>query len=399
MSSLYQPINLKNRIHSLDLIRGFAVLGILIMNITSFSQINIAYMNPTIGAGLQGYNKYFHGFNYIFADTRFMSIFSMLFGAGMVLFTQRIEAKGKRVATLHFKRMFWLLLFGLIHAYFIWVGDILVAYAICGSLVFFFRKKSIRTLFIMAVILFLVPISLNFMTYYGMPKDALESTFAFFYPSTEQIALETKIMQGSYLDQMPLRLENAIGLQTIVFMIEIFWRTSAMMLFGMILYRKGILSADKSTAYYKKMIWVGFVPGLILSIIGLDQLYASEWSGAYVMNIGANYKFISGLFMALSYIGLLIWIYKKGIFKKLLNRLQATGRMAFTNYIGMSVICTLIFNGHGLGLFGTFDRLQQFVIVIGIWVTMLIISPLVLKKFQYGPLEWLWRKLTYFPFN
>ena len=399
MSSLYQPINLKNRIHSLDLIRGFAVLGILIMNITSFSQINIAYMNPTIGAGLQGYNKYFHGFNYIFADTRFMSIFSMLFGAGMVLFTQRIEAKGKRVATLHFKRMFWLLLFGLIHAYFIWVGDILVAYAICGSLVFFFRKKSIRTLFIMAVILFLVPISLNFMTYYGMPKDALESTFAFFYPSTEQIALETKIMQGSYLDQMPLRLENAIGLQTIVFMIEIFWRTSAMMLFGMILYRKGILSADKSTAYYKKMIWVGFVPGLILSIIGLDQLYASEWSGAYVMNIGANYKFLSGLFMASSYIGLLIWIYKKGIFKKLQNRLQATGRMAFTNYIGMSVICTLIFNGHGLGLFGTFDRLQQFVIVIGIWVTMLIISPLVLKKFQYGPLEWLWRKLTYFPFN
>ena len=399
MSSLSQRINLKNRIHSLDLIRGFAVLGILIMNITSFSQINIAYMNPTIGAGLEGYNQYFHGFNYIFADTRFMSIFSILFGAGVVLFTQRIEAKGKRVATLHFKRMFWLLLFGLIHAYFIWVGDILVAYAICGSLVFFFRKKSIRTLFIMAVILFLVPISLNFMTYYGMPKDALESTFAFFYPSTEQIALETKIMQGSYLDQMPLRLENAIGLQTIVFMIEIFWRTSAMMLFGMILYRKGILSADKSTAYYKKMIWVGFVPGLILSIIGLDQLYASEWSGAYVMNIGANYKFISGLFMALSYIGLLIWIYKKGIFKKLLNRLQATGRMAFTNYIGMSVICTLIFNGHGLGLFGTFDRLQQFVIVIGIWVTMLIISPLVLKKFQYGPLEWLWRKLTYFPFN
>ena len=399
MSSLYQPINLKNRIHSLDLIRGFAVLGILIMNITSFSQINMAYMNPTIGAGLEGYNQYFHGFNYIFADTRFMSIFSILFGAGVVLFTQRIEAKGKRVASLHYKRMFWLLLFGLIHAYFIWVGDILVAYAICGSLVFFFRKKSIRTLFIMAVILFLVPISLNFMTYYGMPKDALESTFAFFYPSTEQIALETKIMQGSYLDQMPLRLENAIGLQTIVFMIEIFWRTSAMMLLGMILYRKGILSADKSTAYYKKMIWVGFVPGLILSIIGLDQVYASEWSGAYVMNIGANYKFISGLFMALSYIGLLIWIYKKGIFKKLQNRLQATGRMAFTNYIGMSVICTLIFNGHGLGLFGTFDRLQQFVIVIGIWVTMLIISPLVLKKFQYGPLEWLWRKLTYFPFN
>ena len=399
MSSLSQPINLKNRIHSLDLIRGFAILGILIMNITSFSQISMAYMNPTIGAGLEGYNQYFHGFNFIFADTRFMSIFSMLFGAGVILFTQRIEAKGKRVAALHYKRMFWLLFFGLIHAYFIWVGDILVAYAICGSLVFFFRKKSIRTLFIMAIILFLIPIIFNFMTFYGMPADELESTFAFFHPSTEEIASQTQAMRGSYLKQMPLRMEEALGLQTVVFMIEIFWRTSAMMLLGMILYRKGILSADKSTAYYKKMICVGFVPGLILSSIGLGQVYASEWSGAYVMNIGANYKFLSGLFMALGYIGLVIWIYKKGIFKKFQNRLQATGRMAFTNYIGMSVICTLIFNGHGLGLFGKLDRLQQFLIVIGVWVIMLIISPLVLKKYQFGPLESLWRKLTYFSFK
>jgi uncharacterized protein len=391
-----QPIDLKNRIHSLDLLRGFAVLGILIMNITSFSQISMAYMNPTIGAGLEGYNQYFHGFNYIFADTRFMSIFSMLFGAGVVLFTQRIEAKGKRVAALHYKRMFWLLLFGLIHAYFIWVGDILVTYAICGSLVFFFRKKSIRTLFIMAVILFLIPISLKFMTYYGMPADALESTFAFFHPSAEQIASQTQAMRGSYLEQMPLRVEDAIQIQTLVFMIEMFWRASAMMLLGMILYRKGILSAEKSTAYYKKLMWVGFVPGLILSGIGLSQVYASEWNAAYVMNIGANYKFVSGLFMALGYIGLVIWCYKKGIFKKFQNRLRATGRMAFTNYIGMSVICTLLFNGHGLGLFGTLDRLQQFLIVISVWVLILIISPLVLKNYRLGPLEWLWRKLTYF---
>lgn len=144
MPKLSQSIDLKYRIHSLDLLRGFAVLGILIMNITSFSQIGMAYMNPAIGAGLEGYNQYFHAFNFIFADTRFMSIFSILFGAGVVLFTQRIEAKGERVAALHFRRMFWLLLFGLIHAYFIWVGDILVAYAICGSFVFFLEKNQFR---------------------------------------------------------------------------------------------------------------------------------------------------------------------------------------------------------------------------------------------------------------
>jgi len=226
--------------------------------------------------------------------------------------------------------------------------------------------------------------------------DELESTFAFFHPSNEQIATEIKIMQSSFIEQMPVRLENAIEFQTFVFLIETFWRTTSLMLLGMILYRKGVLSADKSLSYYNKMILIGFGIGLIVSLMGLNQSYDSEWSGAYVMSIGANYKIISGLFMAIGYIGLVIWCFKKGIFKKLQNRLQATGRMAFTNYIGMSIICTLIFNGHGLGLYGTLDRLQQFLIVVAIWVLILIVSPLVLKKYRFGPLERLWRKLTYF---
>ena len=387
---------LNNRIHSIDLLRGFAILGILIMNITNFSQVNIAYMNPTIGAGLEGYNQYFHAFNYIFADTRFMSIFSILFGAGVVLFTRNAETKVKRAGVLHFKRMFWLLLFGFVHAYFIWSGDILVAYAICGCFIFFLRKKSIRTILVISTLLFIIPLTFNLMTYYGMTSDELESTYAFFHPNPEQIATEIKTMQGSFNEQMTIRLKNAIEFQTFVFLIETFWRTTAMMLLGMILFRKGVLSADKSIKYYRNMILAGFVPGLILSIIGLNQAYYFEWSGAYVMNIGANYKLISGVFMAIGYIGLVMWFFKKGIFKNLQRRLQATGRMAFTNYIGMSLICTLIFNGHGLGFFGIFDRLQQFLVVISVWVLILILSPLVLKKYRFGPLEWMWRKLTYF---
>jgi len=396
MSSNLQSKSLNNRIHSLDLLRGFAVLGILIMNITNFSHVNVAYMNPMIGAGLEGYNQYFHAFNYIFADTRFMSIFSILFGAGVVLFTTNAESKGKRAGELHFKRMFWLLLFGFVHAYLIWEGDILVTYAICGCLIFLLRKKTIRALLIMSIILFIVPITFNLMTYYGLSIDELESTFAFFHPSSEQIATEIKIMQGSFLEQMPIRLENAIEFQTFVFLIETFWRTTSLMLLGMILYRKGVLSADKSISYYNKMMLIGFGIGLIVSLMGLNQSYDSEWSGTYVMSIGANYKIVSGLFMAIGYIGFVMWCFKKGIFKKFQNRLQATGRMAFTNYIGMSIICTLIFNGHGLGLYGTLDRLQQFLIVGVIWILILIISPLVLKKYRFGPLERLWRKLTYF---
>ena len=396
MSSNLQSKSSTNRIHSLDLLRGFAVLGILIMNITSFSQVNIAYMNPMIGAGLEGYNQYFHAFNYIFADTRFMSIFSILFGAGVVLFTNNAEAKGKKVGALHYKRMFWLLLFGFLHAYFIWEGDILVAYAICGCLIYLLRKKTVRVLLIISIILFIVPLTFNLMTYYGMTAEELESTFAFFYPSSEEITTEVQIMQGSFLEQMPIRLENAIEFQTLVFMIETFWRTTSLMLLGMILYRKGILSANKSISYYSKMILIGFGIGLIISLIGLNQSYDSGWSGAYVMSIGVNYKLISGVFIAIGYIGFVMWCFKKGVFKKLQNRLQSAGRMAFTNYIGMSVICSLIFNGHGLALYGTFDRLQQFLVVVFIWVLILIVSPLILRKYRYGPLEWLWRKLTYF---
>ena len=396
MSSHLQSKSLNNRIHSLDLLRGFAVLGILIMNITNFSHVNVAYMNPTIGAGLEGYNQYFHAFNYIFADTRFMSIFSILFGAGVVLFTNNAVSKGKKAGVLHFKRMFWLLLFGIVHAYLIWEGDILVTYAICGCLIFLLRKKTIRALLIISIILFIVPLTFNLMTNYGLTMDELESTFAFFHPSSEQINTEIKIMQGSFLEQMPIRLENAIEFQTFVFLIETFWRTTSLMLLGMILYRKDVLSANKSISYYNKMIFIGFGIGLIVSLIGLNQSYDYEWSGAYVMSIGANYKIVSGLFMSIGYIGFVMWSFKKGIFKKLQNRLKATGRMAFTNYIGMSIICTLIFNGHGLGLYGTLDRLQQFLIVVVIWILILIVSPLVLKKYRFGPLEWLWRKLTYF---
>lgn len=399
MSHLTQPIDLKQRIHSLDLLRGFAVLGILIMNITSFSQVSMAYMNPTIGAGLEGYNKYFHAFNYIFADTRFMSIFSILFGAGVILFTQRIEAKGKKAFGLHYKRLFWLLLFGFVHAYLIWHGDILVAYAICGGLVYFFRKSSARKLFVFSAIFFLIPIGFNALTYYGMPSEQLENIYSFFNPSTQEIAKQTEAMLGSYADQVPLRVKEAIMLQTLAFMIEIFWRTMSMMLLGMLLYKTGILSAEKSHSFFLKMMAIGFVVGLIFSGFGLYHSYALQWKGAYVMNIGANYKFVSGVSMALGYIGLLMWFYKKGIGKPLQSRLQSAGRMAFTNYIGMSVICGFIFYGHGLGLFGSLDRLQQFLVVIAIWVLILAVSPLVLKTYRFGPLEWLWRKLTYLSFK
>ncbi len=383
------------RIHSLDELRGFALLGILIMNIISFSNIGIGYMNPNLGAGIEGYNKWFHGFSFLFADMRFMSIFSMLFGAGLILFCKNIAAKNKSEKAFHYRRMFFLLLFGFIHAYLIWMGDILVMYAICGSIVFLMRNWKVKTQLIVAGIFFCIPILFSLSTYFFTPQAMLEEIFAFWNPSSEELNKELAAYRSSYMDQLPMRISAAIGLQTKLFILEQLWRILAMMLIGMVLFKKGILSAEKSKSYYIKMASLGLIIGLLISATALYRAYGKNWDGIWFMNIGHYYNYIASLCMALGYIGLIMLWSKSTIFEKLKNRFAAAGRMAFTNYILSSVICTFIFYGHGLGYFGYLDRMEQWIIILIVWAIILIISPILLNKYRQGPLEYAWRRLTY----
>jgi len=168
-----------------------------------------------------------------------------------------------------------------------------------------------------------------------------------------------------------------------------------MMILGMLLYRWEVLSSKRSNSYYKKMTLIGLCIGLLISSFGLFKNYENNWSGVYSFNIGGLYTYVSSLLVALGYMGLVMLWAKSDLWKSFKMRLQAVGRMAFTNYIFMSVFCGLIFNGHGLGLFGQLDRLEQLGIVLLNWLIMLFISPIILKRFGQGPLEKLWRKLTY----
>jgi len=160
---------MKQRIQSLDLLRGFAVLGILIMNIQNFSMPGSAYINPSSYGNLEGINLWIWVFSHLLAESKFMSIFSMLFGAGVLIFAGNAEGRGQNSAALHYRRMAWLLLFGLMHAYLLWSGDILVAYSLCGMLVFIFRKKSTTTLFTLASIFFIIPLLINLFLSWSMP--------------------------------------------------------------------------------------------------------------------------------------------------------------------------------------------------------------------------------------
>ena len=383
-----------NRIDSLDLIRGVAILGILIMNITSFSQIGMAYLNPKLGAGIEGINGWIHSFAFLFADMRFMSVFSILFGAGMMLFVQNIEQKGLKPIKYHYKRMFLLLGFGLIHAHLIWMGDILVPYAICGCLVFLIRNWSSKALVAMASIFFMIPIVMNLLMYCTLSPSELGEIYGGIW--NPESSNEIQAYQSSYLGQMEARSQGAYYLETSQLLSEGLWRYSAMMITGILLFRLEWFKAIKGGAYYLRFGLVFLITGLVISASGLYLSYERLWEGAWSMTVGHQFTYIASFFMALSYISILVFWSTVDRGRVIQNLLKKVGRMAFTNYIMSSIVCTFIFYGHGLGYFAQFDRAQQWGVVLFVWVLILLLSNWVMSRYRQGPLEFIWRKLTYF---
>ena len=150
------PTPANQRILSLDLLRGVAVLGILAVNIQVFAMIDAAYLNPASFGDMAGLNGWVWYITYLVADTKFITIFSILFGAGIALMADRALARGRSAAALHYRRMFWLLLFGLVHAYLLWYGDILVTYAICGICIYPLHRLRNRWLIPLALLLILL---------------------------------------------------------------------------------------------------------------------------------------------------------------------------------------------------------------------------------------------------
>jgi uncharacterized protein len=394
--TLSTPTN--ERIVSIDILRGFAVLGILIMNIQSFSLISQAYMNPFAHGELEGLEKWVWIISHVIASEKFMSIFSMLFGAGVLLFYERILAKGGKAGKRHYIRNFWLLIFGLIHGYGLWHGDILVSYSLTAFFIYLFRKKKVKTLIIWSAVFLMIPIALSILTGISIQYwDAatLQESKAGWTPTEEMITKEISQLTGGFASQWEFRSVITTTMITFIFFYSIFWRVASMMLLGMVLYKTGVLSNLKSKTFYLRMTLIGIIPGWIISSFGVYQNFNHGFEFEYSMFLGSQYNFIASVFTALGYIGLINYLIKLNFCSGFFNRLQATGKMAFTNYILMTLICTTIFYGHGFGLFESVDVMWRLTIVVVIWAFILLISPIWLKRFRMGPLEWLWRSLTY----
>ncbi|MCK4855934.1 MAG: DUF418 domain-containing protein, partial [Bacteroidales bacterium] len=211
------PVQATDRIQSLDVLRGFAILGILIMNIQSFSMIGAAYINPAAYGDLTGVNKWVWLIGQVLANAKFMTIFSALFGAGILLFWDKARSAGKRAGNLHYRRIFWLLVIGLIHAYFFWYGDILVGYALCGVLVFLFRKAKPGWLLFLGFCSMMVPFLIY--TWGGMtiefwPDESYKGSMESWLPAAESIQHELNAYRGPWLERMKARAESAIFMET-----------------------------------------------------------------------------------------------------------------------------------------------------------------------------------------
>jgi uncharacterized protein len=392
------PVDETDRYLSLDVLRGAAVLGILVMNIQSFSMVLAAYFNPVALGPPSPADFAVWAATHLFADQKFITIFSMLFGAGLVLLTRRVEARGGRPAVVHYRRMAGLLLFGLLHAYLLWYGDILVTYAICGALVYPARTLKPRPLLIAGVLMASVASFLAIgggLTMESWPAEDKEMVRQVYQPDADHIARETAAFRGGWSDQFPVRAEYTRDYLMFELWIFSVWRVTGMMLFGMALLKLGILTGERPRRFYMGLAAAGFGLGLPLIAWGLTRNIAANWSLQHAFFVGAQWNYWGSMLVALGWIGLVITLWQSDRAPGLVGRLAAVGRMAFSCYILETLICTTIFYGHGFGLFGRVTRPQQIVICVAIWALLVLIAPVWLRHLRFGPLEWLWRALTY----
>lgn len=416
---------LTNRIYALDAIRGFALMGILIMNIPGFAFPRVYPENIVLFEGVHTLNYYAWMVSYIFFHGKMRFLFSMVFGAGILLFTGKKEAPSLGVADAYFRRMMWLLVFALFTSYILLAStSILYEYALCGMLLFVFRKARVRWLLLITVISFII-----FSAKAGMGFLESKEQWAIATEARQQLAQGKSISkeqqaaidfwkngrlpQRSVLDEQyanDISLVNAGYLaifaenaneHTEIFSIEFysaFWETFGTIALGMALFKLGFFSGRLKKSIYVLLATAGLMAGLVfawhieevetkgrLDITG--WFFSTRWFSIFHM------EQIPRTLCAVGYASLLILLCQARWFKPIAFTLSCLGRMAFTNYLCQNIFCALFFF-----ILGGFARLDFYLIypfALSVWIVQAVFSILWLRNHNTGPFEWLWRRLTY----
>lgn len=395
------------RIATLDFMRGVAVLGILFANIVAFSQPMAAYFWPgALTRPMGGADEAVWLFQYLFIDGKMRGLFALLFGAGMVLF---VDAKGAR---LQVRRLAWLAVFGLAHFFLLFRGDILFAYAMCGMLVLPMVRSPARTLLTLGLGLYLL--GGLYQCLWDLPRLEQERRVLAACPETvecliteddrvywadrdrllQQARAETAVMRGGFTGIVTSNWHDH-GSEPVEGALLALLETLPLMLVGMGLQRAGFFAGTIPLRALRNWGLAGIVAGAVLT------LPLAQWvGGAGHPPVRSSYAFLGPaqivrLPMILGMAACLVWLAGGLVSGWLGQRIVAAGRMAFSNYLGMSLLMAVLYQGWGLGRFGEQGRVELLQSVLAGWIVMLAWSQPWLARFRHGPLEWLWRCLAY----
>lgn len=407
----------KARIASIDVMRGVAVLGILAVNIWFFAFPFDVASDPRLWGDYFGADVVAWWTSWVAIEGSQRAIFTMLFGASVLLLTDRLASDERRstLAKIYYKRTFLLILFGLINSYILlWSGDILFYYGIMGLLLYFVRNWRPPKLLIVGFLIIVLLGLLNLAAAWAQDAFGPEALIAQEkldrnepLSSNEQMALdiagdlpletaspaelkfEIESRQQGYAAAFGPNAANTTEAYIVYGLFSLLWESLAYMMIGMALFKLSVFNASRGLSTYVAMIVIGFSVGLSINIWEQANSIQNDYRTTFTV---WSYD-IGRMATAFGYIGLVMLICKMAWLPRVRHTLAAVGKMALTNYIAQTVICNLIFVG--FGLFGELRFHQLYYVVFAVWIAQLIFSPLWLNSFRYGPLEWLWRRLTY----
>jgi uncharacterized protein len=403
------------RIEALDFVRGVALFGILLMNITG-AGLPDSYSDPTNWGGSTGADLWAWMIIQIGFEGTQRALFSMLFGAGLLLFTTRLEAKGREdVAALWMRRTLLLALFGLFNAYvLLWAGDILFHYGVAGLFLFFVRDLKPRTMLAAGGALLLVGSAWNVMDARQTiatheraaaaqaapaPRSAEQERAVQAWRERVEASKEPRAnmeaavarVRGGYFSAYPELAPD--GLEWHIWGLTRYPHDIlGMMLIGMGLFRLGVLTGERSRRLYASMAVGGYAVGLLTNSLEVASILRGGFSVIAFARAEISYD-LGRLAMTIGHLGALLLIARSGLLPALRRRMAAVGQMALTNYLSHSALCLTFFTF--LGYYGQLSRAELYWVVLAIWLFQLFASPWWLRHFRFGPVEWLWRALTY----
>lgn len=420
--ALVGPVARAERINSLDALRGFALLGILPANVLVFGMHLAAANDPTVAGGATGVNLVSWALFRILIEGKMRALFSMVFGAGVILLTSRVEERsgGATAADIYYRRNLWLLLFGFVHAFLLFWGDILYPYALCALILFPFRKLPAKKLLIIGCLFIVFKTGWSAVEAFlqverrnlaaaadaaqkagqqptgeqAEAKKELERQSKLRKPSAEDMDRDARTWRGHPFQVIAAQAQKVAFWHSLPFYDRANLDIWSMMFIGMGLFKLGIFSAARSYRFYGRMAVIGYLIGIPLSAYILWLIVQSNFERTTFVVTYVAYD-IERLPTALAHMALLMILLKAGVLKWLTSRLAAIGQMALSNYILQSLICAFVFTGYGFGLYGRLERYQLYYVVAACWALSLVVSPIWLRYYWFGPLEWCWRSLTY----